>query len=386
MSNSHNDTKLFMLIGLLVALVLAGYGYWFFSTHEKIVEIERGRYSKEARKDDYLAWKRYLSRTTGANVDQLKSITSLDPTLAENSVFFSPRLQGQLTTRDREHLMLWLESGGHLITVVWTLWDEEDEESGDPFLDQLGIKQSTFSEDPVTNEPQAIDVSALGEQAPITIAFDPYYVIDASGDHIANAVSDDNGTHLVQVKVGKGLATVLTDDSFWLNWNIENDDNAYLAWLLANQRPAQQIWFYDEFRATPLTDLLWQHGWPALISLFISIPLMLWALFNRFGPLQRLHSTQQRSMLEHLLASGRFHWQQKKPDSLLQPVRQQITRKARRHVPQWSDWSEAQQIDWLHELSQLEHQHIHELLHASPTKEREVVQLLQHLQKLEHQL
>jgi hypothetical protein len=113
---------------------------------------------------------------------------------------------------------------------------------------------------------------------------------------------------------------------------------------------------------------------------------MLWALFNRFGPLQRLNSTQQRSMLEHLMASGRFHWQQKKPESLLQPVRQQIARKARRHVPQWSDWSEAQQIEWLHELSQLEHQHIHELLHASPTKEREVVQLLQHLQKLEHQL
>ncbi|HVK99169.1 MAG TPA: DUF4350 domain-containing protein, partial [Dongiaceae bacterium] len=51
------------------------------------------------------------------------------------------------STTGQERLEDWMQSGGHLIIAANYEWDEEEESSGDPFLDKYGVRMTWADED-----------------------------------------------------------------------------------------------------------------------------------------------------------------------------------------------------------------------------------------------
>lgn len=136
-------------------------------------------------------------------------------------------------------------------------------------------------------------------------------------------VGNDALTHFMQFEAGAGTISVLVHTRIWQNDAIGRLDHAYLLWSLAG--PVNQ----------PIA-LLHGRRMPSLFSLIMKylpefvvagLCLMLAHFLRRawrFGP--RIVATYgvRRSLLEHVVASGVFLWEQGAQGALLDPLRRSV--------------------------------------------------------------
>ena len=226
------------LLWLLLASLLGAGGLYAWSKAIPYDEVVDHGPSPEALANPYLAAEHFL-RQQGLTVEQANSLERLGSLPATGNSLLLLGARSNMSPRQVEHLLAWVRSGGHLLLVAEALWDEETGKSGDLLLDRLQIHQS-LSDEPEEPTParqkKAPDLTKLyvdNETAAAYFSFDTdFNLIDPK--HLAQfSANSARSSHLMQLNLGNGRVTVITDSDLWKNPAIGKYDNAWLLWYLS---------------------------------------------------------------------------------------------------------------------------------------------------------
>jgi hypothetical protein len=295
-------------------------------------------YKGEALSNDYLAVERFLT-SIGIEGESISSLEKLREMPSTQDVLFIPTERISFNKQRNATLRDWVERGGHLIVVSWTLTDAEGYAYGpeDPFLDSLGVEQFEHDSETLDDQEDRIPTDAVIGDSFLQIDFyDSYYLIDHS-DTATVLAEDEFGVHALQYGIGTGKVTVLSDSYFLNNNRIKRYDHASFFWHLA-QGEAQfgKVWLVYQEDMPSLWKWLAQHAPTVLISAAVLLLAWLWHSAVRFGPRLPDPVPVRRSVLEHLNTSGRFMWQHQVEDSLLKKVRAALHETMTYRHPGWS--------------------------------------------------
>lgn len=385
---------LFFLLGLL-AIHLLG------QLQPYSQEIKHGP-APEVDANPYLAAEAFLRQRglTVEHADDLHQLASLPPQ-GHTLLLFSDR-QGMSRAKVRQ-LMDWTSRGGHLVLVAEELWDEKKAASGDPLLDPLGIQQflsedlepadategkpddkdaasrippaaadaQSSAPDPGGNGetphsdryPELTKLYLPDEQAPAYAGFDTEFHLNDSQNRAHAWANSGKATHMLQLFVGEGLVTVLTDAWLWQNRTIDQYDNAWLLWYLTQDSQVQLVYRADR---DSLARLLLRHFPEALGALALLVLFSLWYHGLRQGPLLAPLSRARRQLEEHLRGSADFQLRHGGQQALLGELQKDIRQRAQRRHPGYERLPLAEQWQLLGRFSRLPPGTIGQLMRPAP--------------------
>jgi hypothetical protein len=333
------------LILLVVVLVGGAGAYWAYENLEwkevRVPAALRG----EAARNDLLAAERLVNAMGG----KARSETAYKQTPAgdpRQTVLVLPTERRLLTARQRTELIKWIEDGGHLVAVTYSL--EGDDAIGDALLDAIGIRQ--YLNKPAKRRPGQKSVAeddappAYGEGRPrprarapgllrayaacpaqresgalaprsgvaapgaaMHVCFDQRFRIETKAEKLWES-GDAAGSHAITVAHGAGRITVLTDYDFMRNEAIGQADNADFLLALIGFSPGLSAVFVPREDVDGIVTLAWRYGWPVLILLGAWILLVLWRAGSRLGPVAPEPEAARRSIEEHVRAIGEYLW------------------------------------------------------------------------------
>ena len=321
---------------LLILACLLGAG-GFYAWRKAIpydVVVDRGP-APQALANPYLAAEHFL-RQQGLSVEHANSLAHLDTLASKGNSLLLLGERSNLSPRQVGQLLDWAKSGGHLLVVAEALWDEETGKSGDLLLDRLNIHQalSDEPEEPVParkkNAPDLTKLYVDNETAPAYFSFDTDFNLIDPGHLAQFSANSAQSSHLMQLEVGNGRVTVITDSDLWKTPDIGKHDNAWLLWYL-NQGTAVTLLFNSD--VDDLLTLLVRYFPQALVALIALIALALWHAGMRQGPIQAPASRARRQLQEHLKASADFLLRRNGQGTLLHALQRDIQRAARRRHP-----------------------------------------------------
>jgi hypothetical protein len=340
-------------IGAIVALGLLLAAFWAYRNVELYErEVEIGQ-TAEVRANPYFALVRFIEGY-GAAVGTFPVYSRPPP---PGATLYFPAERAALSDRQNAELRAFAESGGHLIVVARTLWEERDK-TPDPLLDPLGAGQFEHEPPPSPKsqpmqcpapedqaswwKPEARPVSLPDGSGTLMLRFDPRFLVKEMTGPALWRLADDFGTHALNYRVGKGAITVLTDDLLLYNDQIGKDDHAaFAAWLLA-PRPGAVVWIVRDHEAPPLWDWVYRHAGPALFASGVALAVWLWGRTRRFGPIAPDPLPERRSLVEHIAASGRFLWQHGLSATLVSATVLALRQRVRARHPHWAGLPQAE--------------------------------------------
>jgi hypothetical protein len=357
-------------VGLLLACLLGAGGFYAWSKAIPYEEVVDRGPSPEALANPYLAAEHFL-RQQGLAVVHANGLERLASLPAKGNSLLLLGERGNMSPRQVGQLLDWARSGGHLLVVAEALWDEETGKSGDLLLDRLPIHQA-LSDEPDDPSParkkKAPDLTKLyvdNDTAPAYFSFDTdFNLIDPK--HLAQfSANSARSSHLMQLDLGKGRVTVITDSELWKTPDIGKHDNAWLLWYLT-QGTAVTLLFNGD--VDDLFTLLLRYFPQALVALTALIALALWQAGMRQGPIQAPAPKARRQLQEHLKASADFLLRRSGQGTLLQALQRDILRAARRRHPGFEHLDNTEQGRVLAHLTRQPSHVISQALGPLPTK------------------
>jgi len=359
-------------VGLLLACLLGAGGFYAWSKAIPYEEVVDRGPSPEALANPYLAAEHFL-RLQGLAVERANGLERLASLPAKGNSLLLLGERGNMSPRQAGQLLDWARSGGHLLVVAEALWDEETGKSGDLLLDRLPIHQ-VLSDEPDAPAPaparknKAPDLTKLyvdNDTAPVYFSFDTdFNLIDPK--HLAQfSANSARSSHLMQLDLGKGRVTVITDSELWKTPDIGKHDNAWLLWYLT-QGTAVTLLFNGD--VDDLFTLLLRYFPQALAALIALIALALWQAGMRQGPIQAPAPKARRQLQEHLKASADFLLRRSGQGTLLQALQRDILRAARRRHPGFEHLDNTEQGRVLAHLTRQPSHVISQALGPLPTK------------------
>ncbi len=401
----------------VVLLILALSVVWFLHSFQLEEKEIRGQVSKEAKRNPFLAAELFL-RKAGVNVESVSGRTRLHELPPTEDTLFVNNFGPNLSSERYQSLLDWIKAGGHLVTTAHKAWDEKKGKSGDQLLDDLGIHLVDYyydSED--DNEPSGdeddsemdtysfIDTNFVevpfesGET--VKVNFDPYYALIDSREIATARVAGEYGIHLVQVPLGEGIVTIMSDNQFLTNpdnsdffdddskpayfsTSIAVGDHAYYLWLLLEDNT--KVWLLYSLQTSGLWVLLWQKAQLVCISVLALLVIWLWWQRNRFGPYRANINPARRNYIEHIQMAGNYLWRQDKGQQLFTTNRDQFLHWLSLKHPQLSSLSETEQCQKIADLCNLPSNTIHQTLFGHWKTEREFIQLTSILQTMRKKL
>jgi hypothetical protein len=389
------------IVGVFVALCTAG----FFACFEQRETTFRVPASAEARRNKFLALGRLLSRM-GHHVTVAEDLVALDRLPDPGATVFFARDRSTLGEARSQQLLDWVERGGHLVVVTYTVWrDAADDgadsviENGRPdlILDRFGLRQRVASQEELAQdlaEAAAPSARAGEDEAEAEVA--PPRVVPPSVDDVLEgrwlpgaresvwvtledgdeplevefhsgfwwedtqgvatwSVSGKRGAHLVELEHGDGLISALTSDEPLVNDTIGNAQNAefVVRWLRHGRVELAPILIFTSTQWPTLWELITKHGTPALSALAVLIAAWLWRSLVRFGPVLPEPDLARRRWLEHLEAAGAFHWRHDRAQGLLAGLRESVARELAARRPGLARLHEPERIARLAQASGL---------------------------------
>ena len=378
----------YLLWSFITLLACGGGTLWFLANFEQVEAPFFTRPGDEALLNPYLAAERFLNKNNikTQSVSGAKLLDELP--LHSDTIFLSNhRNDGLLTTARQDALYDWIIEGGHLVMVAHTLWDEEQNGSGDPFLDSLDIRRfkHDFSNDEL-EEIEPVETRFAGRGETLTLAFNPVYYLLNQDKTADSGIKSHKGYHLLQYDINGGRLTVLSDDQIWRNNNIGENDHALLfhnliASNIDSETPSK-LWIVHDLEFPSLLELIWKKAHYAVLILFLLLVFSLWAAYNRFGPPLVDNHRIRRSLLEHLDACGRYHWRHDQGNTLLTTLREQLQQQLEQHHPSWHQLALEEQYAWLNRRSSLPQQVLAAALDHQPQSEHEFTSIVQTLNRL----
>jgi hypothetical protein len=321
-------TRAQRLAVISLALGIAAAIAWFLTHYERGRERRVTGYLGAARDSSYHALRRLLEEY-GAHVRLLGSVDELEPLPPERGTLFLPTRRDTLPAELTPRLRRWVEGGGHLIVVIWTLYGEEGD--SDALLDPLDVRQ--FFDEEVgerEDDERAPVVKAAG--AWMVLDFDPRYSMSDAGISAAGRVADAAGTHVLWYDLGAGRLSVFTDTLLWQNAALARHDHGEFALRWFEPAAGREIWIADAQRHLPLWRRLARRARPALLALGALLALALWRAAPRFGPLLPAPVRARRELGLHLDAAARHGWRWNRGE-LLAGVRGALGRELLRRRP-----------------------------------------------------
>jgi hypothetical protein len=314
----------------LVASLLYAALNWYALEDE---EIRIGA-SEAAMEDRYLAYGRLLERM-GASVGRAPGPSALETLPPGGTLLLANQRLAYMTPQRVRRVLDWVDGGGSLVV------EAELEDIDDPLLDAIGIARA-YPERMKDGRRKNMDPRVYGSATtPITIDWPQFgrplkaQLGTAFGELRDTRVRSEvnelrQGERLVALSFpsGKGRVTVLPSVAFLRNTLIGNLDHAELGWQLVAAQPA--VMLYLRMRSPPLLDWLRRDAWPVVAAAALLLVLWLARIIPRFGPLAPDAPPVRRSLLEHVVASGRFLWSRGAGAHLVEAVRERASRTARR--------------------------------------------------------
>jgi hypothetical protein len=377
MATSFSKLKpAYLLIGGLSLLLLAGLGYWF-DQHWLLEPTYVLTDSQDAARRNELYAAAHLLAQLGVKAYSVRDLSELPETLDASAGVLLSTPSYAITPTRTQALLAWVANGGYLIVTVYQAY--EPGRGGDPLLDSLGVQVREAA----TGQQKPL-VAKYGKTAPaLQVQFQGNYFLKDIKGKASGRVDDGQSSRLLQFQWGQGRVTVLSELGLFDNDRLADHDHADLLWVLLQGR--HEVWLQYLPRVPSLVQLLWQYAWMPLAGLLITLLGAVWAGSYRLGPILLTPLDGHRSLLEHVLASGRFLWRQGAQTLLLEAVRQRIIAKLEHRFPQWQQLSPAEQISYLTEQVALSREQVALAWQsASPVSPREfltIVQCLQHIEK-----
>jgi hypothetical protein len=306
------------LAAALLAVLVLGGAWWFFTNFERVPTREWVGYQGEARRNSYLAAERLLARL-GLAVRHVKTPGELRE-LPPNGTLILPDRRDALAPDERRRLLAWVDAGGHLIV------EDEDHRRPDPVLDALGVKRKPG---PKAAPEAAIEVRLPHAPAPLSVRMHARQTLEVPQAEVM--VRGKSVTHLVHFRRGRGQVTVLNDFGFMRNPAIGAVDHAEFLWQLTRFQPGTAaVLVFDNPEKLSLARWLADHAWAAVAAAALLLALWLWSIAPRFGPLAPDPEPVRRRLLDHLRASGRFQWSVGDGAALAESAREAALRRVAR--------------------------------------------------------
>lgn len=311
------------LAALLLAALIAAGGVWFYFNFERVTEQEYVGLQGEALRNPLLAATRLIERM-GRKTRQVRSFAELDR-LAPGGTLILARGRAGLTQAQAARLLSWVERGGLLIV------EPEPYQSRDLILDALKLRRRQLRLRP---PPSPSEIRLTGAPAPLRVRFDNRQDLVDVERRAALALDDHWSVLLLEYRQGGGRIIVLNGLSFLHNLAIGRNDHAEFAWRLVQWNPAApEVVVASRLAPPSLVRWLLENAWQALAIAGALLALWLWSVVPRFGPLQPDPLPQRRRLLDHLRASGLFHWKAGGAARLMAAAREACLRKVARVHP-----------------------------------------------------
>ena len=318
------------LVGLpLVAALLYVALNWYTLEDETI----RVRAGELAREDPYLAYGRLLERM-GARTQRAQVPSVLDNLPPRATLVFAARRLAYMTPNRVNRIRDWVDRGGSLVL------EHEPEAIDDPLLEAFGVKRTYPQADDAegkkhpprdftaANAVLTIDWPEFGQRLRARLGTAWGELRDLRVRPEAREVRQ--GTRLVALSFGsgEGRVTVLPTLNFLRNDNIGDYDHAQLGWQLVAAR--SPVVLYLRMQSPPFLEWIQRDAWPVLLAAMLLLILWLGRIIPRFGPLEPDAPPARRSLIEHVVATGRFLWSRGAGAHLVEAVRERALRAARR--------------------------------------------------------
>ena len=289
---------------------------------------------KEARENPYLAYTRLLERM-GSPPLTPTAAAALDAPPERGTLIIADRRLAYMTPERVRKLTAWVDRGGHLVA------DTEDEGIDDPLLDAFGIERVFPKPEPAAKRARP-GPPAFVRGAPATVTIDwpelgkPLHVRMRTGVMSLRATrvrSDDRearlGSDVVALSVSHGQGRVSTFQTIeYLRNNAIGDlDHAEFGWRLASNGP---VMLFLRIQSPPFLEWLWRDAWAVVLAAALLLLLWLARIIPRFGPLAPEPPPARRSLLEHVVATGRYLWSKGQGAYLLEALRDRAWRAAKR--------------------------------------------------------
>lgn len=356
--NKKNTSDI--LVYSVLILTTIGLALWlYFKLDYRLVEKDQG-YQGEAKTNPYLAAEFFL-RKMGQKSEQVELFTDKQTALSSGDTLLIPSVRLAFDSRRSTDMLEWVDKGGHLI-ITGQPDTETNTSQRDYILETLGlyIERKVLGEDTELYE-EPVNIAIHDEDNFWQVDFEDYLIISTTPQfksEIIWKVEENKRVHAIQVVVGKGRITLLSDIRIFRNDYIESYDHAAFLLSLANDQLKSSetgIFYYSLFEdRISLYLWLWENAKPLMLSIIVFIAIALWMLIPRFGPLININQPVRRQFLDHLRASGNYHWRQGHYYHLLMEVRKQLSHKVKLKYPEWSGLSKHDQILHFVETSKIE--------------------------------
>ena len=403
------------------ALLLAAMAWAFYLSIEFYEETVETPWSLEANRNSYLAAQQFLQRS-GVEVTDADSLIRLKSLATVSTVFISQASQ-IVNPRQLESVLDWLKDGGSLIVTADSLTNNDDllleefevdvswseSETDDSEEDKPSISESLRDYNEKIDSgmtPEEIEAEKWGDNfltriefsddiGTLEINFDPYRVLShpyIEGDDDRSEsdknpfswASSDKGIHLMQFNVGEGLLTIVSDSSIWQSINIDQFDHAYLLWILSSTDGDFAI------LRTTHRDSLWQsfvkNAYELLIALALFVACWVWYTAHRLGRIIPLETGERRALSEHFSATANYLWHRKASKYLLQPLRDQIFRRAQFTIPEFSTANIETRLTLIAEHCKIDRQTIVQILQSDDLNETSFVRTVKLLKQIEQSI
>jgi len=349
------------LLWLLLIILITGGAYWYTTVEfqYKYEEVDKG-YQGEALSNPFLAAE-YFLRRMGQKTQKVQLFAEQTFELGASDTLFIPGKRVSYNQKRSEYLLDWTRQGGHLI-ITGKAFQDDEYRFRDYILDAVAMELSWhIEEDESLEEDEPVNLDIEDEDDFWQIDFVNYQVISYRPGfnlEVLWSITNNAKLHAVQVAFGDGRVTLLSDTKMFRNDYIDQYDHAAFLYTLSNDQAQtlnDGVFYYSLFEdQIGLFNWLWKYAQALVISFVIFLILALWMMIPRFGPLINVEQPVSRRFVDHLRASGNYHWRQGHYSRLIREVRKQLSAQMKLKYPEWTNMSQKNQVSHLTELSQLE--------------------------------
>ena len=345
----------------VTALVLGGIGYWLA---QRIETYERERVediAEKVRRNPFLALERFLAKL-GYSVETTRSTRALDEAPGRHDVILVEFSRELFTESRTKRLIDWIEDGGHLVLELGPYDEEEEDLPENALLERLQLRTPDRPADeaeedhegdddevmpaakPSGNRRRVATVHAGSQGFKVAYWYGGRWLEDGTGK--AETWRIDGMPAVLRYTLGNGQVTLIPSRNIWNNNQIgQNDHAAFLADLLGP--PRAKVWVMYYLKVDNLLEIIWRHAAIAVIALSVTLALLLWSLYNRFGPLVVTESRRRRSLGEHVQAMANFAWRHGRAANLLDSTRAELRYRAEVRHPGFQYRTPDDQHAWL---------------------------------------
>ena len=279
-------------------------------------------------------------------------------TMGVNDVLLMRTPSFTLSEREVDDLLDWVDGGGQLLFTVYRDYlpgQDEVDEPNDVLLDFLALTVA----DHLHYHEEFVDIYSelqTDPSNPLVLSLRQQFVLQTEPDYANTIISadEDGSAYMLEFGFGEGRIAVISDMDFLNNRRIGEYDHSdfFWQWLTAWGTP-EHVWLQYQPYVPGLMELLWRHAWQLLLGLLLALAALLWASSQRLGPILLPPTGGQRSLIEHIRASGQFLWRHKQGHKLVTAAQQRVLQRVAHKHSGWQQMSVQQQAAYVASWSDL---------------------------------